>query len=87
MFLKGKYSKLSQQAKEKITDFHTFYDRGAKILIEIAAALDPLHRFPMLGGPTAMEYVADSYGLSLEEMRKVGELGSIYDKKEETLEL
>lgn len=85
MFLKGKYSKLSGQAKELITEFHTFYNNGPKIMIEISASLRPNDKFPVLGNQTAIEYVAENYGLDLIELKKVGELGGIYDKEKETL--
>lgn len=84
-FLKGKYSKMSLQAKETITEFHTFYNNGPKIMIEISASLRPNDKFPVLGNQTAIEYVADNYGLDLAELKKVGELGGIYDKNKETL--
>lgn len=82
MFLKGKYSKMSRDAKKAITDFHTFDN---KILVEISAVLDPNNKYAVLGGVSAIEYVADNYGLPLDELKKVGEIGGIYDKKEETL--
>lgn len=85
MFLRGKYSKMSGDAKDIITEFHTFYEKGAKILIEISASLDPNVRYPVLGGQTAIEYVAENYGLPLDELKKVGELGGIYDKEKESL--
>ena len=85
MFLKGKYSKMSKDAKELIVDFHTFYDNGAKIMIEISASLDPNGKFGVLGNMSAIEYVAENYGLPLAELKKTGELGGIYDKEKETL--
>jgi len=84
-FLKGKYSKMSRIAKDIITEFHTFYDKGPKILIEISASLEPNAKYPVLGNLTAMEYVAENYGLPLDELKKVGELGGIYDTEKETL--
>jgi len=86
MFLRGKYSKMSRDAKDMITEYHTFYDRGPKILIEISAALEPTQKFSALGGVSALEYAADNYGLDLAELKKVGELGGIFDKEKETLE-
>jgi hypothetical protein len=85
MFLKGKYSKMSRDAKDTITEFHTFYDKGPKILIEISTSLNPNDKYAILGNQTAIEYAADTYGLPLDELKKVGELGGIYDEKEETL--
>lgn len=87
MFLKGKYSKMSRDAKDTIQEFHTFYDKGPKIMIEISASLDPNDKCPILGNQTPIEYVADTYGLDLVELKKVGELGGIFDKEKETLVL
>ena len=84
-FLQGRYSKMSRDAKDTISEFHTFYDNGAKIYIEISASLEPFEKFPILGNKVAIEYVADNYGLNLEALRKTGELGGIYDKEKETL--
>lgn len=87
MFLKGKYSRISDNAKEKIREYHTFYDKGAKLLIEIAAALEPNYKFPILDGKTAIEYVAENYNLNIQDLQKIGELGSIYNKEKETLKI
>lgn len=85
MFLLGKYSRMSGDAKDIIMEFHTFYEKGYKIMIEISAALNPNDKFPLLGNMTAIEYVAEQYELNLEELKKIGELGGIYDKDKETL--
>ncbi len=86
MFLKGKYSKMSREAKNIITDYHTFYEKGPKILIEISASLDPNARYKVLDDLTALEYAAKHYELDLKELKKVGEIGGIYNKKNETLD-
>lgn len=85
MFLKGKYSKMSNDAKDTIVEFHTFYDNGPKIMIEISASLEPNTKYGVLGNMTAIDYVAENYGLPLAELKKTGELGGIYNVKEETL--
>lgn len=85
MFLKGKYSKMSRDAKDTITEFHTFFDKGAKIMIDISVVLEPNATYAVLGGATAIQYVADNYGLPLNELKKVGELGGIYNEEKETL--
>lgn len=85
MFLRGKYSKMSQEAKSKITEFHTFYHKGPKIMIKILAVLEPMDTYPLLNNATAIEYVAENYELSLKDLKQMGELGSIYDKEKETL--
>lgn len=85
LFLDGKYSKLSRDAKKSIIDYHKHYDQGPKIDVSIHAILEPSNKFPILGNMTALEYVADSYGMSLDLLKKVGEIGSKYDKEKETL--
>jgi len=85
LFLKGKYSKMSKQAKDAITDYHVFYDRGTKIDIGILAIIEPNEQYETLNNMTPIEYVADTYKLPLQELKKLGEIGSIYDKEKETL--
>lgn len=85
-FLKGRYSKMSRDAKDIIIEFHTYYDKIPKIKVEISASLDPNARYAVLGGQTAIEYVAENYEISLDDLKKVGELGGIYDVTKETLE-
>ncbi len=85
LFLKGKYSKMSLEAKEMIEDYHTYYDRGNRIKLNIKAALYPNEKQSVLGNMSAIEYAADNYGLPLQELRKLGELGSIFDREKETL--
>lgn len=87
MFLKGKYSKMSRDAKDTITEYHTFYDNGPKIMIELTASLEPNAKYGVLGNMTAIDYVAEHYGLPLAELRKVGEIGGIYNVEKETLTL
>ncbi len=85
MFLKGKYSKMSREARRAIKDYHTYYDGGYKIKIHILISLDPNDKQELLGKMTGIEYVAENYGLDINELRKVGELGGIYNKDAETL--
>lgn len=85
MFLKGKYSKMGKEAKAAITEYHTFFDKIPKILIEISASLEPTTQYDLLGGVTPIEYVAENYGLNLEALKQVGEIGGIYHKDQETL--
>lgn len=87
LFLRGKYSKLSNQAKEAIMGYHTYYDKDDSIHISIHAPLFPLDKYPILNGMTAIDYVAEQYGLNVKDLREVGELASIYDKKGETLKI
>lgn len=85
MFLKGKYSKFSKEAKEIITEFHTFYDNGPKIGIHIKIALNPLDKQKLLNNLSGLDYVSEHYGLNPEELKKIGELASIYNDELETL--
>ena len=86
MFLKGKYSKFSRDAKDTIEEYHTYFDKTSKIAPEISAAIDPHVKFKVYGNMSAMEYVAENYGLDLNELTKIGELANPYDKQSETLE-
>lgn len=85
LFLKGKYSKISRNAKDIITEFHTYYDKGNKISLDIKAALEPNNKESILNDMTPIEYAAHAYGFSLSEMKKLGEVGGIYNKEKETL--
>jgi hypothetical protein len=86
MFLAGKYSKFSREAKETIQEYHIFYTKGTpQIEIEIAATLEPTKTHDILEGMNSIEYVSEYYGLPLPELQKLGEIGSIYDKEKETL--
>ncbi len=85
LFLKGKYSKFSKEAKELITEHHIYYDKGNRISIDIKAALEPNLKQEVLGGLTPIEYAAETYGLPLWELKKLGEVGGIYHKEKETL--
>lgn len=86
MFLAGKYSKMSSDAKQMIKNYHIFYDRGeAQIEIEIIGTLEPFKKHEILGNMNSIEYVAEYYGLPLPELQKLGEIGGIYNKKSETL--
>lgn len=85
MFLKGRYSKFSRDAKDTIEEYHKYYDKGSKIAPEISAALEPNTKFKAYGNMSALEYVAENYGLDLAELTKVGELANPYDKERETL--
>lgn len=87
MFMKGKYSKLSNEVKDRIIDFHSYFDKQQTVKIEISAPLYPNDKYTILGGLTAIEYVAEEYGLNIKDLQEIGELGSIYDKNFETLEL
>lgn len=84
-FLKGRYSKFSPPAKDIITDYHIYYDKGNKIDIKIQASLEPNEKYSILGDMTAIEYVSENYEIPYDELKKIGELGGIYSKEKETL--
>jgi hypothetical protein len=85
-FLKGKYSRFSKMAKDIISEYHSYYEKGIKTIdIDIKGILNPTAKYGILNNQTAIEYVAEEYGLPLEPLLRLGELGSIYDIKEETL--
>ena len=91
LFLKGRYSKLSKEAKEKIEAFHTYFVRDEeRTSVHIYCSLYPKEQVPLdkgdiLGKLTPIEYVAKNYGLPLTELQALGEICSVYDIKEETL--
>lgn len=85
MFLKGKYSKFSKDARDTIDEYHKYFDGRIKLPDEIHAALDPTSKYKVYGNMSAIEYVAQEYGFDLDTLTKVGELADPYNKKEETL--
>lgn len=86
MFLKGKYSKLSKEARELVENFHQYFVKGIpKIPPHIHSALNPTQKRSELGGLTYIEYVAKNYEFDLEELNRIGELAGIYEIEYETL--
>lgn len=83
MFTIGKYSRFSNDAKKLIETYH-FYEKR-KVPLDIAAFLYPNRIMELLDKQTPIEYCAFNYNLDLDELRKVGEVGSLYDKFTETL--
>lgn len=83
MFLDGKYSKFSAEARGAIEKFHTF--NQYKIPVHVYAVLYPNRPMALLDNQTPIEYAAEAYGLDLLDMQKIGEIGSKYDKAAETL--
>lgn len=93
-FMAGKYSKFSTKAKDILDNFHTIHKkRGETFPVHIQVILYPNDIIeavdkkdtPLLGKLTPIQYVAKNYGLNLTDLQQVGELGSIYDIREETL--
>lgn len=87
LFLSGKYSKFSNEAKKKIEKFHTYMDKIPKIKLHIAVVLAPNTEYEILGKMKAIDYAAKVYNLPLDELQRVGELGGKYQIEAETLEL
>lgn len=84
-FLRGKYSHFSTECKSAIEKFHMF--DGGKISVHIYAVLYPFNSLELLDNKNPIQYVADNYGINYEVLCSVGELGSIYDRTKETLEV
>lgn len=84
MFLAGKYSKFSKEAKTLINLYHKDIIKGIAHPV-IYTALFPNTPAIKLDNKTPIEYAAEEYGLDLEELKKIGEIGSKYDRMEETL--
>lgn len=82
MFILGKYSKMTEAAKIRIRDFHLV--KGV-IKAYLYGVIYPNEKLKTLGNDTFMEYVAKYYDIDMEDMKKLGETGSIYDRTEETL--
>jgi hypothetical protein len=85
MFLKGKYSKFSNEAKSAVKSYHMMYDKGPVTDWEILVSLDPSKKMEILDKKTPIEYATELYGLDLKVMSKIGEVTSIYSKDQETL--
>lgn len=83
MLLAGKYSKFSREAKKEIEKYHLF--NGNKVPIYIYGVLYPNQGLKLLDGMTPMEYISEKYEISLQDLQKFGEIGSIYDEMSETL--
>lgn len=82
-FVEGKYSKLSEEAKSIIEVYHTFNKN--KISLQLVSILYPNRPQALLDKRTPLEYVAENYGFDINEMQKIGELGSLYNELDETL--
>lgn len=87
MFLAGHYSKMSKTMKDTIEKYHTF--NGYQIPIYIYAVLYPNIKMALLRedgkDKTPIEYVAKNYGFDIEDMKEIGEIGSVYEPILETL--
>lgn len=87
MFIVGKYSKFSEEAKKIIKKYHITVGKEVDIIpIHILAALYPNDYMEALN-TTPIEYVAAEYDLDLHDLKRVGEIGSIFTKDKETLQI
>lgn len=86
LFMRGKYSRMSKEAKEAVELFHIWYKNGKKkINVKIYSCLNPREEQPLLDNMTAIEYASVQYGIDLEELEKVGEICSCCELERETL--
>lgn len=83
MFLMGKYSMLSDAAKQKIMKYHTL--NGNTIKVWIKATLKPTEPREILDGLTPIQYVCLHYEFDEDEMNRIGEIGAKYEPILETL--
>lgn len=83
MFLKGKYSMFSKDAQKMIEQFHLLEVRS--VPEHIFGVLYPAKPSPAYGNKSAIEAIAHEYGLDMNTLMEIGEIGSIYDRTDETL--
>jgi len=83
MFISGKYSKMSSEAKKMIVKFHTY--NKSNIHVHIYGVLYPKEPLPILDNKSPLQYVIDNYGEGFEALEEIGEIGGIYVKESETL--
>lgn len=84
MLLAAKYSKMSNEAKLIIKRYHKL--KNGDIPIQYYAVLHPFNEVdPLLGKMSSIDYVAKNYEFDAGELRKIGELGTRYEKDKETL--
>ena len=84
-FLSGKYSKFSKPAQMLIERYHRIEGTARDMPVHLYAVLYPNKPLQILGNLTAIEYIADNYGFDLDELQKIGEVGSLYDIMPESL--
>jgi hypothetical protein len=91
-FIKSRYSKISNEGKEKIEDFHNVAEEEPgktvkKVLvpIHIYAVLYPRMKMEILEGLTPIEYLIKYYEFDPDIMNHLGEVGSPYKRINETL--
>lgn len=94
MIMEGKYSKMSEEGKGVIKKYHKM--KNGDIPVHIYAVLHPFREIDLLGEGVLMkdktpkkvspiDYVAKTYGLNIDDLKILGELGTIFDKEKESL--
>lgn len=83
LFMQGRYSRMSIEAKKLIDKFHLL--PGGKKSIQLKAVLFPREPMAILENLTPIEYVCKYYGFNLDEVKKIGEIGSLFNLNDETL--
>ncbi len=83
LFMQGRYSRMSIEAKKLIDKFHLL--PGGKKSIQLKAVLYPREPMTVLENLTPIEYICKYYGFDLEEVKRIGEIGSLFNLNEETL--
>lgn len=83
MFLSGKYSKFSKEAKNLIQKYHLFNKN--QISINVYSTLFPDTKVDLLEKLTPIEYVSKYYEININDLLDIGEIGSIYIRENETL--
>lgn len=84
--LKGSYSKISGRAKVLFEKFHSM-NNSAPIAVAIYGIIHPNVKLEVLDLKTPIDYIIEHYKFDEDLLRKVGEIGGIYKKEEETLNL
>ena len=83
MFLYGKYSKMSKDAKTVIDKYHRAFN--GKIKCYLHSVLHPYEEQSILNNMSAINYIIEHYGFDADEINKIGEVGGIFDREHETL--
>ena len=84
-FLEGKYSKFSKSAQMLIERYHRIEGTARSIPVHIYAVLYPNKPLALLDNLTAIEYISENYNFDLDDLKELGEVGSLYDKLPESL--
>lgn len=84
--LKGKYSRISNEAKGYIKSFNKEYVNGEHVISQyLYAAINPKDACSAFNNKSPIEFVSEQLGLDLEIMQENGEVAGLYDRMSETL--